>query len=119
PVLPSTRCGCGRDRFTFPTRRSSDLGASGDCENSGTIPGTVTANWDLCAGGTITVTYTGVDDCNNPLTQTATITVTPAPPAILTLPELPSTHDTSALQSCTSAPDAPHTNGASGDCENS
>jgi hypothetical protein len=58
-------------------------------ENSGTIPATVTPNWTLCAGGTITVNYTGVDDCGNTLSGSSTIAVTPAPPAVLTLPALP------------------------------
>src|SRR5690606_39173598 len=78
--------------FTSADAATYTNGQSGLCENSGTIAAVVTANWDLCDGGTITVTYTGVDDCDNALSGEHIITVTPAPPATLTLPtNLPAT----------------------------
>jgi hypothetical protein len=88
PTLPATLDCAAATAYTTAPDATYTNGETGPCENSGTIPGTVTPNWTLCAGGTITVNYTGVDDCNNPLIGTATITVTPAPPAVLTLPTL-------------------------------
>ena len=96
PTLPTTLDCAAAAALHYRTGATYTNGAAGACENSGTIPGTIANNWTLCAGGTITVTYTGVDDCNNTLTQTATITVTPAPPAVLTLPTLPTTLDCAA-----------------------
>ena len=62
------------------------------------------------------MTYTGVDDCNNPLTASASIIVTPAPPATLTPPALPPTLDCEAASAYTAAPDATYTNGLTGAC---
>ena len=64
------------------------------------------------------MTYTGVDDCNNPLTASASITVTPAPPATLSPPVLPTTLDCEAASAYTTAPDATYTNGLTGACLN-
>jgi hypothetical protein len=90
PTLPTTLdCACATAYTSAPVATYTN-GETGPCENSGTIPATVTPNWTLCAGGTITVNYTGVDDCGNTLTGSATIVVSPAPPAVLTLPTLPS-----------------------------
>ena len=61
-------------------------------------------------GGSITVAYTGTDDCGNALTGSATITVTPAPPATLTLPTLPASLDCAAAAAYTAAPVATYTN---------
>jgi hypothetical protein len=119
PTLPTTLDCASATAYTSAPAATYNNGATGPCENSGTIPATVTPNWTLCAGGTITVNYTGVDDCNNPLIGTATITVTPAPPAVLTLPTLPTTLDCAAATAYTSAPVATYTNGATGPCENS
>jgi hypothetical protein len=68
PTLPSTLDCAAATAYTSAPNATYTNGQTGPCENSGTIPATVTPNWTLCAGGTITVNYTGVDDCNNPLT---------------------------------------------------
>jgi hypothetical protein len=52
-------------------------GASGSCLISGTATPSVVESFDIC-GGTITVTWDVLDDCNNPITHTQVITVTPA-----------------------------------------
>jgi hypothetical protein len=119
PTLPTTLDCAAATAYTSAPNATYTNGATGPCENSGTIPATVTPNWTLCAGGTITVNYTGVDDCGNALSGSATITVTPAPPAVLTLPTLPSTLNCAAATAYTSAPNATYTNGATGPCENS
>ena len=79
PTLPATLDCAAAAAYTTAPDATYTNGATGACENSGTISGTVTATWNLCAGGSITVTYTGVDDCGNALTGSATIPVTPAP----------------------------------------
>ena len=119
PALPPTLDCEAASAYTAAPDATYTNGLTGACENSGTISGTVTPNWTLCAGGTITVTYTGVDDCNNPLTASASIIVTPAPPATLTPPALPPTLDCEAASAYTAAPDATYTNGLTGACENS
>ena len=63
---------------------------SGACNNSGTLAGTVSANNFDCGGGTLTVTYSGSDNCGNTLSTTCTVTVTGAGPATVTCPNLPS-----------------------------
>jgi hypothetical protein len=119
PTLPSTLDCAAATAYTSAPAATYTNGATGPCENSGTIPATVTPNWTLCAGGTITVNYTGVDDCGNALSGSASITVIPAPVAVLTLPTLPSTLDCAAATTYTSAPVATYTNGETGPCENS
>jgi hypothetical protein len=119
PTLPSTLNCSNASAYTTVPNATYNNGATGPCENSGTISGTITPNWTLCAGGTISINYSGVDDCGNTLTGSATIAVTPAPVAILTLPALPATLNCAAATAYTSAPNATYTNGASGPCENS
>jgi hypothetical protein len=96
-------------------------GLTGECENSGIIPAVAAPSWTLCDGGTIVLSFTGTDDCGNSLTGSHTITIQPAPPAILTLPAgMPTTltcQEASAL--LPSAYVATFTNGLTGECENS
>jgi hypothetical protein len=119
PTLPSTLdCAAASTYISAPIATYTN-GETGPCENSGTIAATVTPNWTLCAGGTITINYTGVDDCGNALSGSDSINVTPAPVAVLTLPTLPTTLDCAAATAYTSAPVATYTNGATRPCENS
>jgi hypothetical protein len=74
--LPSTLDCASATAYTSAPNATYTNGATGACENSGTIPATITPNWTLCAGGTITINYIGVDDCGNALTGSATIAVT-------------------------------------------
>jgi hypothetical protein len=104
PTLPATLDCAAATAYTSAPVATYTNGETGPCANSGTIPGTVTPNWTLCAGGTITVNYTGVDNCGNALSGSASITVTPAPVAVLTLPALPATLDCAAATAYTSAP---------------
>jgi hypothetical protein len=119
PTLPATLNCAAATAYTSAPVATYTNGVTGPCENSGTIPATVTPNWTLCAGGTITINYSGVDDCGNSLTGSATIAVTPAPPAVLTLPTLPATLNCAAATTYTSALVATYTNGVTGPCENS
>src|SRR5678815_4699742 len=68
PTLPSTLNCASAIAFTSAPVATYTNGAAGVCDNSGTIPATITPNWTLCAGGTITVNYNGIDDCGNTLT---------------------------------------------------
>jgi hypothetical protein len=118
PTLPATiNCATATTYTSAPVATYTN-GVTGSCDNSGTIAGTVTPNWTLCAGGTITINYSGVDDCGNSLTGSTAIAVTPAPPAVLTLPTLPATLNCAAATTYTSVPAATYTNGATGPCEN-
>src|SRR5438034_1567860 len=56
-------------------------GASGTCLISGTVTSTLSALPGPC-GGPVTETWTFTDACNRTITQTRTITVDPAPPAV-------------------------------------
>ncbi|WP_423130402.1 HYR domain-containing protein [Gaoshiqia sp. Z1-71] len=52
---------------------------SGACLVSGSIPAVLTAKWDDCNGGIITVDYTATDECGFELSISHIITVEPAP----------------------------------------
>ncbi|WP_299229824.1 hypothetical protein, partial [uncultured Psychroserpens sp.] len=59
------------------------------CEISGSITATVEKDYDAC-GGTITISYSGQDECGRPLSAGPyTIDVDVAPEADITVPEFP------------------------------
>uniref|UniRef100_UPI00126A1ED0 HYR-like domain-containing protein n=1 Tax=Psychroserpens jangbogonensis TaxID=1484460 RepID=UPI00126A1ED0 len=91
-------------------------GLEGICNISGSIEPVQTNEFDSC-GGKITITWTGQDDCENPLTATVDINVLPAPEADVTTPEFPSNVSCADAAGFTAA-DATYTNGLEGtDCE--
>ena len=94
-----------------------DNGLTGGCANSGTISGSVTDNSDPCTGGTIIYTWSGADDCGNPLDYTQTITVTPAP--IATLQNLPADQTLACGDPLPALVDLMYDNGLTGGCANS
>ncbi len=57
---------------------------TGNCQIFGQIPGTIDDQSDPCTGGQIIYTWSGVDQCGNPLDHTQVITLSPPPPAMLT-----------------------------------
>ncbi|MBR9847046.1 MAG: hypothetical protein GYB35_13495, partial [Algicola sp.] len=90
-------------------------GLEGVCEISGSVEPVQTNNFDAC-GGNITITWTGEDECGNPLSATVDIDVLPAPEASVTTPEFPSTIACSDAAGFTASA-ATYTNGLDGDCE--
>ena len=59
---------------------------SGACGNNGTVNGTITTPYDGCGSGTIVVTYSGVDNCGNSISQLCTINVSGGGAAIIACP---------------------------------
>jgi gliding motility-associated-like protein len=53
-----------------------------NCLIDGTIPASITSNFDICNGGTITIDYNGQDLCGNTLTAQHIINVTPEVPFV-------------------------------------
>ncbi|WP_040254859.1 hypothetical protein, partial [Psychroserpens mesophilus] len=90
-------------------------GLEGVCEISGSVEPVQTNDFDAC-GGKITITWTGQDQCGNPLSATVDIDVLPAPEASVTTPEFPSNLACSDAEGFTVAA-ATYTNGLTGDCE--
>ena len=91
PSLPSVSC----DQVAGYSVPSASF--SGACNNSGTVSGSVTANNFDCSGGSLTITYSGSDQCGNAISTTCTATVTGGAPAIVSCPALPAI-------SCSDAP---------------
>lgn len=105
------------DAFTAPPLPYSN-NVSGDCLISGVVAPTVVNNWNYCDGGEIVITYSGQDDCGNQLDAGPfTITVDPAPPAVLSVPSIPSALSCAAAGNF-SVGDATYTNGLTGPCGN-
>ncbi len=96
-----------------PSDLSYTNGASGACEISGSVTGTIIGSHTEC-GGTYTETWTYTDDCGRTIDASRLIVVEPAAVAAFA-----PTSDISIA--CGSAPPAPsdlsYTNGASGACE--
>ncbi len=64
-------------------------GLTGDCEISGELEANVVKDYTAC-GGTITISYEGIDACDNPLAAGPyTVNVMPAPEADVTAPQFP------------------------------
>ena len=59
---------------------------SGACGNIGSVNGTITTPFNGCTSGSIGVTYSGTDNCDNAISQACTVTVTGAGPATITCP---------------------------------
>ena len=89
-------------------------GLEGDCNISGSVEAEQDDNFDKC-GGTITITWTGQDECENPLSATTTINVLPAPEATVTTPLLPESIDCADVAGYVAA-NATYTNGLDGAC---
>ena len=80
PTLPAVSC----DQATSYVVPAATF--SGACNNSGTINGTISANNFSCSGGSLTITYSGSDQCGNLISTTCTATVTAGPPATISCP---------------------------------
>ena len=80
--LPTTLTYTNANNFTTIPNATYSNGSTGICNNSGTLTGVLISNYDPCIGGSITVNYTGNDNCNNPLSATHTINVTPIIPSV-------------------------------------
>ena len=88
---------------------------SQECLISGSTPGVKTDNFDQC-GGSITITWTVSTGCDNGSVQeTATISVTPAAPPTITIPQLPVDLTCDAAASFV-VPNADYSNGEIGTC---
>ena len=93
-------------------------GLTGNCEISGNITANITTNFNSC-GGTITISYDDVDNCNNILTAGPfTINVDAAPEATIQLPVLPSSISCSEAGTY-NPPTTTFTNGLTGVCNSS
>ncbi|WP_152604854.1 T9SS type A sorting domain-containing protein [Psychroserpens jangbogonensis] len=101
------------DTYTATALNYSN-GLEGICNISGSIEPVQTNEFDSC-GGKITITWTGQDECENPLTATVDINVLPAPEADVTTPEFPSNVSCADAAGFTAA-DATYTNGLEGTC---
>src|SRR5205085_1864521 len=93
---------------------TSDLtytnGATGSCLISGSVTSTLSALPGPC-GGAVTETWTYTDACNRTITQTRTITVSPAPVAVFTAAPAITVACGAAVTS-----DLTYTNGATRSC---
>src|SRR5678810_569141 len=93
---------------------TSDLtysnGATGSCLISGSVTSTLSALPGPC-GGPVTETWTYTDACNRTITQTRTITVSPAPVAVFAAAPPITVACGAAVTS-----DLTYTNGATGSC---
>ncbi|WP_228851853.1 hypothetical protein [Aegicerativicinus sediminis] len=91
-------------------------GIDGACSNMGELEPDVDFAFDQC-GGTITVTYSGVDQCENALYAQYVINVDPAPAAEIVDPGFPASVDCTTADGW-EAPSVSYTNGIDGACSN-
>ncbi|MFK8005366.1 MAG: hypothetical protein AB8H03_03305, partial [Saprospiraceae bacterium] len=114
PIFP-TSVSCSEVSTLVIANATYTNGVDGDCELKGELAASVVNNFDIC-GGTIMVSYNGVDACNNVLTAGPfTIDVDPAPAPTI------STSAYSSPITCANAenyvpPMVTFTNGLSGAC---
>ncbi len=88
-------------------------GESGSCLVEGTVAPTQSGSADNC-GGTITYTWTFTDVCNNTITHTQNIIVTPPSPPVFLNPPGDMTVDCDNIPA--GAPNLDYTNNESGSC---
>jgi hypothetical protein len=81
PVVSPVTLTCDEALTFVATDLNYTNGESGACLISGTETGVITGSFDEC-GGTLTQTWTFTDDCNRTISQSQTITIDPAPPAV-------------------------------------
>ena len=115
PVLPTNLSCADADGYMPPVAPYSN-GVMGFCNISGTVTGVVMNNFDEC-GGSITVMYSGVDECGRTIIAASfNINVDPAPQATVTVPFVP--NSVSCVAATTyGAPIASYNNGLTGVCE--
>ncbi|MBJ6369406.1 T9SS type A sorting domain-containing protein [Snuella sedimenti] len=90
-------------------------GADGNCTISGELTPTVDADWNNC-GGTITVSYSGQDECGRPLSAGPyVINVDAAPEATVADPGFPESVSCDVADGW-EAPNTTYGNGADGNC---
>jgi gliding motility-associated-like protein len=77
--LPTTLSYSNATSFTSAANATFTNNESGGCLISGPIPAVISNNYSICNGGTITINYSGLDVCNNPVTAQHIITVTSTP----------------------------------------
>ncbi len=105
--------------FTFTDPATyTNAAAEATCLDMGEIPPVVVADFDACAGGTITITFDGVDACGNALSDGPyVIAVDPAPAPVVSMPVItagPMTCDAAEAFTFTSL--ASYTNMGMGAC---
>ncbi len=105
--------------FTFTDAATyTNSAAEAACLDMGEIPPVVVPDFDACEGGTITITFDGVDACGNALSDGPyVIVVDPAPAPDVTVPSImagPMTCD--AAEAFTFTTEASYTNMGMGAC---
>ena len=58
-----------------PTFVPGPANFTGDCNNNGTVNGTIQTPFTGCNNGSLTVFYSGTDNCGNAINQTCTVSV--------------------------------------------
>ena len=115
PQLPASLTCEEAENYQAPSADYSNNANSNECLIEGTVPGSVTENFNEC-GGSITITWTAPTGCNNgSVTRTATIPVTPAAPPSINVPQIPSSLTCDEAATYT-APSASYSNGVNGTC---
>ncbi|WCO00384.1 T9SS type A sorting domain-containing protein [Psychroserpens ponticola] len=114
PELPAS-IDCSDAAGYMAANASYTNGLTGLCEISGELEATIVPDYTVC-GGKLTVTWSGYDVCQNPLSAgPIEIIVNPAPEASVTTPELPTSIDCSDAAGYMAA-NASYTNGLEGTC---
>jgi len=88
---------------------------TGTCGNSGAISPMVVGQYDRCTGTTLTVNYSGLDNCGNPISGSTSFYVAPAPMPTVTPPTIPN-NLTCEMARTYVAPNAHYGNGLMGAC---
>jgi len=69
-----------------PTFVPADIAVTTDCGGAGTLTGTITVPYVGCGNGSMTLAYTGSDDCGNTYAETCTVEVSGAAAGLVTCP---------------------------------